>query len=66
MSDSYQAIYDAARSKLPYCDTHSAIGEAARQALDASHAIHTVQIEFCHAANSMQRPSVLFRPTLTV
>lgn len=63
MSDTYDAIYNAVRSRIGGCD----IGEAIRAAcsIDASHAIAMIQQDFCIAANEMQRPSVLFRPELS-
>lgn len=62
--DSYQAIYDAVRSRISNGD----IGEAVRSAahIDASHAIAMIQQEFCIAAGEMQRPSVLYRPSLYI
>lgn len=62
MSDSYQAIFDAVRSRLSNCDVGAAIRAAAH--LDASHAIAIIQREFCVAAVEMQRPSVLYGPVL--
>lgn len=66
MTDSYQAVYDAVRSQIRYCDSHNAIKEAIGSGFDASHAIAIVQQEFCIAAGEMQRPSVLYRPQLFV
>ena len=63
MSDSYQAVYDATRSRLGNCDVGAAIRDAAH--IDASHAIAIIQQDFCAAANEMQRPSVLFRPAIS-
>jgi hypothetical protein len=62
MSDTYQAIYDAAYAKLRNCDVGAAIQAAAH--LDASHAIELIRQEFCIAGNEMQRPSVLYRPQI--
>jgi hypothetical protein len=62
MSDTYDAVYSAVRSRISSCD----VGEAIRSAcsLDASHAIALIQQDFCIAAGEMQRPSVLYRPTV--
>lgn len=62
MSDTYQAVYDAVRSRLTNCD----VGETVRSAvhLDGSHAIAVIQQELCYAAASMSAPSVLYRPKL--
>lgn len=62
MSDSYQAIYDAVRSRIQGCDVGQAIREAAH--LDASYAIEGVKQEFCITAYEMRRPFVLMRPKM--
>lgn len=64
MNDSYQAIYDAVRSRISMCDPTSAITEAARQAFDISHMLPIIQQEFMIAAGEMARPSVVYKPTL--
>lgn len=66
MSDSYQAIYDAVRSRVSPCDVSSVLAEAARQAFDISFASEAVKQELCFAASEAARPSVLFRPELSV
>ena len=63
MSD-YQAVYDAVRSRLSGCDVGSIVSDAVRYGFDASQAIQMIQQEFTNAAYEMQRPSVLFRPTM--
>ena len=47
--DTYQAVYDAVRSRLSGCDIGAMAGEAIRA-----------------AASEYERPSVLFRPTLSI
>ena len=64
MSDSHQAIYDAARSRINPCDTSSVIERAAREAFDLGHVRAILQQEIAVTAYEMQRPSVLFRPTV--
>ncbi len=64
MSDSYQAIYDAVRSRISGGDIGSAIRDVAFQAFDISHMKVMLQQEFSIAAYEMQRPAVLFRPTV--
>jgi hypothetical protein len=64
MNDSYQATYDAVRSRVSNCDVGAAIRDAC--SIDASHAIACVQQEFCNAASDMQRPSVLYRPAISI
>lgn len=66
MTDSYQAIYDAVRSRLSNGDIGVAVESALRQTCDASHVIHQAQAALWEVANSMQRPSVLYRPALSV
>src|SRR3954471_2387743 len=64
MSDSYQATYDAVRSRLSNCDVGAAIREACH--LDGSFAIEGIRQDFSIAANEMQRPSVLYRPSISI
>ncbi|HEY0684695.1 MAG TPA: hypothetical protein VGD45_20330 [Steroidobacter sp.] len=71
MSDTYQAIYDAVRSRLHGCDVGQAIRDAAH--LDASYAIEGIRQDFAAAAGEisaaggeMRRPSVLYRPALSI
>lgn len=74
MSDSYQAIYDAVRSRISGGDIGNAVSEAInQQASGLSWAIEAIKAEFCAAADTQriaaleaQRPSVLFRPTLSI
>lgn len=64
MSDSYQAIYDAVRSRIHGCDVGSAIKDAVGNGFDASFAIRQIRDDFAVATYEMQRPSVLYRPTV--
>lgn len=64
MSDTYDAVYSAVRSRISSCDVGDAIRSAA--SLDGSHAIAIIQQEFCIAAGEMQRPSVLYRPSISL
>lgn len=64
MSDTYQAVYDAIRSRIQGCDIGTIVSDAIRGGCDASHAIACIQQEFSIAAGEMQRPSVLYRPSL--
>ena len=61
MSENYQAVYDAVRSRI------GNIGDAIREAcrgLDASNDIYIIREQFCATANEMARPCVLFRPSI--
>ena len=64
MSDSYQAVYDAVRSRISGCDVGSAIRDAIGLGMDGSHAIAMVRNDFQCVAYEMQRPSVLYRPSI--
>lgn len=60
-----QEIYDAVRSKISGGDISEAVSEIARNAFDISHHADMVRDEFLAAAHEMQRPSVLYRPTIS-
>lgn len=64
MSDSYQAVYDAVRSRIGSCDVRSIVEEACRMAFDTGMTWPLVQQEFGIAAGEMQRPSAVYRPTI--
>ena len=66
MSDSYQAIYDAVRSRISNGDVGRAVGDAARNAFDISHTVEMLRCDFQTVAYEMRRPSVLFRPNLSM
>lgn len=63
MSDSYQATYDAVRSRFHSVDVGQAIRDSCN--LDASFAIETVKQEFLCVAYEHQRPSAIYRPVLS-
>lgn len=65
MSDSYQAIYDAVRSRISGGNVGDAVERAAREAFDISHFTARLQEQMYCVADHMQRPSVLFRPTIS-
>jgi hypothetical protein len=64
MSDNYQAVYDAVRSRFGHVDVARAIQDG--MSMDASFAIESVRNEFLIAAGQMTKPSVLYRPSLTL
>lgn len=71
MSDHYQAIYDAVRSRISGGNIGEAVADVARQSFDISMTVATLGQEFGLAAEQQQqaaietmRPSVLFRPTI--
>lgn len=66
MSDTYQAIYDAARSRLA-CDVQSALESALRDAFGmASHHMACVAQEYIAVAHEQQRPSAIYRPAVSI
>lgn len=65
MSDSYQAIYDAVRSRISGGNVSEAIDTALREAFgNVDHQVRCTLHDFQIAAGEMQRPSVLYRPTI--
>jgi len=65
MSDNYQAVYDAVRSRFHGCDVGEAISSVVRDAFGmADHHLRCIAQEYECAAHEQQRPSVLFRPKL--
>lgn len=60
MSDSYQPIYDAVRSRIHGCD----IAQIARECLDFSHAAEMIHREAQNLSGEYMRPSVVWRPKL--
>jgi hypothetical protein len=65
--DSYQAIYDAVRSRLGNTDVGSAVSDAINQhAQGLSWAIDAIKHEWCLAAAHQQRPSILLRPSISI
>ena len=66
MSDTYQPIYDAIRSRIHACDVSSIVESVIRQQCDFGHAIVCIKQEFAQTAYDMRRPHVLMRPALSV
>ncbi len=66
MCDSYQAIYDAVRSRISNGDIGHAVREAATRAFDISLFMARLQEQMYATAEEMRRPSVLFRPALFI
>ena len=66
MSDSYQAIYDAVRSRISGCDVGDAVSSVLRNSFgNIDHHFQCAVQEFSVAASEQQRPCVLFRPILS-
>lgn len=60
MSDNYQAVYDAVRSRFHMPDISGIISRS----WDISWQIEAVKTAFCEAAYEQQRPSVIYKPDL--
>lgn len=64
MSDTYQAVYDAVRSRLGGCDIGAAVESAMRNE-NVGHYFQQTCYEMQSAAQEHGRPSAVFKPTLT-
>lgn len=64
MSDSYQAIYDAVRSRISGGNVGEIVADACRNAFDISHRMDIITQDFCIAAGEMGRPAVVFKPKI--
>jgi hypothetical protein len=65
MSDSYQAIYDAVRSRISGGNISEAVSDALRSGFDFSHARAMLQEQIGAVGYEMARPSAIFRPVLS-
>lgn len=70
MSDSYQAVYDAVRSRIQGADVGDVLREAARQSFDLSYVLPQIAQSIHCAVDELReqttRPSVLYRPSLAI
>lgn len=66
MSDSYQAVYDATRSRISPVSTYDVVERAARDAFDMGHARALLQEAIGMVGNEMVRPSVVYRPAISI
>lgn len=64
MADSYQAIYDAVRSRIYGGDISNIADRSLRDAFDMGNFRDIAIQEAIAVSHEQQRPSVLFRPTL--
>lgn len=60
--DSYQAIYDAVRTKISACNPNDAILQAFREA----NLLHSFSVAMQDISYSQTRPSVLYRPAVSI
>ena len=67
MSDSYQAIFDAVRSRINGVGVGQVMDSVLRESFSmADHMIRCVAQDWSAAAFEQQRPSVLFKPSIKV
>lgn len=66
MSDSYQAIYDAVRSRIHSVDVGSILDRAAREALDTGNLVPLAQEAIGILTHAYDRPSAVYRPTISL
>ena len=66
MSDSYQAIYDAVRSRISDGNIGQAVTDVARNAFDISYAVQNITQDISWACAEHRRPSVLYRPAISI
>ena len=67
MSDTYQAVYDAVRSRISGGNVGEAVESALRDAFgSAHHMMAGVAQDYSSAAYEQQRPCVLFRPRIAI
>lgn len=64
--DSYQAVYDATRSRINPCSTGDILERVAREAFDISWQKEHLQQEIYAVSNERRRPSAIFRPAISV
>lgn len=73
MSDSYQAIYDAVRSRISGGNVGEAVADVARQSFDISMTVAILGQEFGlaaerqrQAADEAMRPAAIFKPLVFI
>lgn len=65
MMDTYQAVYDAVRSRISNGDIGAAVESAIRDA-NIAHYAEMIAENYRSVASQQERPSVLFRPALFI
>lgn len=66
MSDSYQAVYDAVRSKISGGNIGDVVRDVAERAFDWSHSQMMIRDQFLTVTYEMQRPFVLLKPRMFI
>jgi hypothetical protein len=65
MSDNYQAVFDAVRSKFSHFDG-GGIEDAIARNFQFHHNMQNIEFAFSEAAEAMVSPSVLYKPALSI
>lgn len=65
MADSYQAIYDAVRSRISNGDIGQAVADVVRQNFDTSRVMATAENMLYEIKEAMTAPHVLLKPAVT-
>ena len=66
MSDNYQAVYDAVRSRMSGCDLGQVVGDVTRQCMDMSYALPVLMQDIALQFAEYARPSAVYRPSLSI
>lgn len=66
MSDNYQAVYDAVRSRFHSCDVGSIVERAAAQAFDTGNLVPIAQEAIGILTHAYDRPSAVYRPKMMI
>lgn len=66
MSETYDAVYAAALSRIGNCNAYQAVYDAAFRQLDPGNLVGQCSQAIQQITDEHTRPSVLFRPTLTL
>ena len=64
--DNYQAIYDAVRSRISGCDVWSVVSDAIHSSLGFGNTIALAQETISCIESNSTKPSVLYRPRLSL
>lgn len=66
MTDSYQAVFDAVRSRISNGNVGDAVRDVAFHAFDISHEKAMIRDQLISWCLELTRPCVLFRPTVSM
>jgi hypothetical protein len=66
VSDTYQAVFDAVRSRISGCNIEHAVSEHLRSNMDFNYAIPGLMQDIACQFAEHGRPSAVFRPKLSI